>query len=50
MVGLEHADTLLAPVSLGCKTKVGKIIGLSIAALQRLVALKGVPTVSLLGL
>jgi hypothetical protein len=41
----EHAEKLLAPVTLGCKTKVGKIIGISISALQRLVALGGVPTV-----
>lgn len=40
------ADILLAPVTLGCKTKTAKIIGISISALQRLVALGGVPTVS----
>jgi len=45
----EHADKLLAPITLGCKTKTGKIIGISIAALQRLVSLKGVPTVSVHG-
>jgi len=42
----EHAKELLAPITLGCKTKVAKIIGISIAALQWLVALGGVPTVS----
>jgi len=41
----EHAETLLSPITLGCKTKTSKIIGISIAALQRLVSLGGVPTV-----
>ena len=40
-----NAEVLLAPITLGCKTKVAKIIGISIAALQRLVTLGGVPTV-----
>ncbi|GMK54425.1 hypothetical protein CspeluHIS016_0110110 [Cutaneotrichosporon spelunceum] len=43
----SRADTLLAPVTLGCKTKNAKIVGISIAALQRLVALGGVPLASL---
>ncbi|WVW80931.1 hypothetical protein I302_102922 [Kwoniella bestiolae CBS 10118] len=43
----EHADTLLDPITKGCKTKVAKVIGISIAALQRLVALGGVPTTKL---
>jgi hypothetical protein len=34
-------------VTLGCKTKNAKIVGISIAALQRLVALGGVPLASL---
>ncbi|EJT47942.1 hypothetical protein A1Q1_03177 [Trichosporon asahii var. asahii CBS 2479] len=38
-----NADKLLAPMTLGCKTKNAKIVGISIAALQRLVALGGVP-------
>lgn len=42
-----QADKLLAPVTLGCKTKNAKIVGISIAALQRLVALGGVPLASL---
>lgn len=42
----EHADTLLAPITLACKSKTPKIIGIAITALQRLVALGGVPTVS----
>ncbi|WWC92223.1 uncharacterized protein L201_007177 [Kwoniella dendrophila CBS 6074] len=40
----QNADTLLEPITKGCKTKVAKVIGISIAALQRLVALGGVPT------
>ncbi|WVQ95482.1 hypothetical protein IAU59_002579 [Kwoniella sp. CBS 9459] len=40
----EHADTLLEPITKGCKTKNAKVIGISIAALQRLVSLGGVPT------
>ncbi|OCF58554.1 hypothetical protein L486_04587 [Kwoniella mangroviensis CBS 10435] len=40
----ENADVLLEPITKGCKTKVAKVIGISIAALQRLVALGGVPT------
>ncbi|WWC65124.1 uncharacterized protein I303_107738 [Kwoniella dejecticola CBS 10117] len=40
----ENADTLLEPITRGCKTKVAKVIGISIAALQRLVSLGGVPT------
>ncbi|KAL7422319.1 Endocytosis and vacuole integrity protein [Cryptotrichosporon argae] len=40
----EHAETLIAPVISGCRTKNAKIVGISIAALQRLVALGGVPT------
>ncbi|WVF67919.1 hypothetical protein IAT40_002681 [Kwoniella sp. CBS 6097] len=43
----EHADTLLEPITKGCKTKIAKVIGISIAALQRLVSLRGVPTVKL---
>ncbi|WWD20641.1 hypothetical protein CI109_105117 [Kwoniella shandongensis] len=43
----QNADTLLEPITLGCKTKIAKVIGISIAALQRLVALGGVPTVKL---
>ncbi|KAK8850458.1 hypothetical protein IAR55_004376 [Kwoniella newhampshirensis] len=43
----QHADTLLGPITLGCKTKVAKVIGISIAALQRLVSLGGVPTTNL---
>lgn len=39
----SNADKLLAPMTLGCKTKNAKIVGISIAALQRLVALGGVP-------
>jgi hypothetical protein len=38
---------MLSPITLGCKTKTPKIIGIAIAALQRLVATGGVPTVSL---
>ncbi|WVO17542.1 hypothetical protein L204_105237 [Cryptococcus depauperatus] len=41
---LDNADTLLQPVILGCKSKAVKVIAISIAALQRLVALGGVPT------
>ncbi|WVQ70582.1 hypothetical protein IAR50_000101 [Cryptococcus sp. DSM 104548] len=41
---IDNADTLLSPVTLGCKTKTAKVIGISIAALQRLVALGGAPT------
>jgi hypothetical protein len=37
---------MLSPVTLGCKTKTPKIIGIAITALQRLVAAGGVPTVS----
>ncbi|ODN82823.1 hypothetical protein L202_01090 [Cryptococcus amylolentus CBS 6039] len=44
---LDNADTLLSPVTLGCKTKTAKVIGISIAALQRLVALGGVPILKL---
>ncbi|WWC72496.1 uncharacterized protein I206_106458 [Kwoniella pini CBS 10737] len=40
----DNADTLLEPITRGCKTKVAKVIGISIAALQRLVSLGGVPT------
>ena len=40
-----NAEVLLLPITLGCKTKVAKVIGISIAALQRLVTLGGVPTV-----
>ncbi|WWC98642.1 hypothetical protein V866_005535 [Kwoniella sp. B9012] len=43
----EHADVLLEPITKGCKTKIAKVIGISIAALQRLVALGGVPTSNL---
>ncbi|CAK9786560.1 hypothetical protein CC85DRAFT_283171 [Cutaneotrichosporon oleaginosum] len=43
----SRAETLLAPVTLGCRTKNAKIVGISIAALQRLVALGGVPLASL---
>lgn len=39
----SNADKLLAPMTLGCKTKNAKLVGISIAALQRLVALGGVP-------
>ncbi|ORY29654.1 guanine nucleotide exchange factor in Golgi transport N-terminal-domain-containing protein [Naematelia encephala] len=46
----QHASTLLEPVTLGCKTKVAKIVGISIAALQRVVALGAVPTTSLPGI
>jgi hypothetical protein len=42
---VAHSGELLAPITLGCKTKIAKIVGISIAALQRLVALGGVPTV-----
>jgi hypothetical protein len=38
---------LLAPITLGCKTRNAKIVGISIAALQQLVALGGVPLASL---
>jgi hypothetical protein len=41
-----HAEELLKPITLGCKTKVAKIVGISVAALQRLVSIGGVPTVS----
>lgn len=41
-----RAEELLAPVQLGCRTRVAKVVGISIAALQRLVSLGGVPTVS----
>lgn len=37
---------MLLPITLGCKSKTPKIIGIAITALQRLVALGGVPTVS----
>ena len=47
--GQQQAEVLLAPITLGCRTKTPKIIGISIAALQRLVALQGVPTVALPG-
>lgn len=43
----DRSTELLAPVTLGCKTKTAKIIGISISALQRLVSLQGVPTVSI---
>lgn len=46
MIGGQHATTLLEPMLLGCKTKVPKVIGISISALQRLMSLKGVPIVS----
>jgi hypothetical protein len=46
LIPSAHADELLKPITLGCKTKVAKIVGISIAALQRLVSLGGVPTVS----
>jgi len=36
---------MLSPVTLGCKTKTPKIIGIAITVLQRLVAAGGVPTV-----
>jgi len=42
----DNADTMLSPVTLGCKTKTPKIIGIAITVLQRLVAVGGVPTVS----
>ncbi|WVQ85868.1 hypothetical protein IAT38_008036 [Cryptococcus sp. DSM 104549] len=44
---IQHGDTLLEPITLGCKTKTAKVVGISIAALQRLVALGGVPTAKL---
>jgi hypothetical protein len=37
---------MLSPITLGCKTKTPKIIGIAITVLQRLVAAGGVPTVS----
>jgi hypothetical protein len=43
----DNADTMLSPITLGCKTKAPKIIGIAITVLQRLVAAGGVPTVSL---
>ncbi|RXK40656.1 hypothetical protein M231_02113 [Tremella mesenterica] len=43
-IPLKQADILLSPITLGCKTKTPKIIGISLAALQRLVALSGLPT------
>lgn len=43
-----HAAELLKPITSGCKTKVAKIVGISISALQRLVSIGGVPTVSIL--
>jgi hypothetical protein len=43
---------MLSPITLGCKTKTPKIIGIAITVLQRLVAAGGVPTVcpTLLGI
>ncbi|OXM81823.1 hypothetical protein C364_00796 [Cryptococcus neoformans Bt63] len=41
---LNNAETLLEPITLGCKTKTAKVIGISIAALQRLISLGGLPT------
>ncbi|WVR08607.1 hypothetical protein IAU60_005662 [Kwoniella sp. DSM 27419] len=43
----NNAETLLDPIGRGCKTRVAKVIGISIAALQRLVSLGGVPTIKL---
>ncbi|WRT70613.1 uncharacterized protein IL334_007611 [Kwoniella shivajii] len=40
----QNADTLLEPITKGCKTRIAKVIAISIGALQRLVALGGVPT------
>ena len=47
LISAEHAKALLAPITLACKTKVAKIVGIGIAALQRLVALGDVPTVGI---
>ena len=48
LIQTGNADTLLSPITLGCKTKTPKIIGIAITALQRLVALGAVPTVNYL--
>lgn len=39
---------MLSPIALGCRTKTPKVIGIAITALQRVVALRGIPTVGLL--
>ncbi|KAK4688854.1 hypothetical protein P7C73_g1265, partial [Tremellales sp. Uapishka_1] len=46
-IATDQAEALLAPITLGCKTKNAKCIGISISALQRLVSLGGVSTASL---